>query len=194
MATNRRRPKWPMISTASLFAPAQALAGQGQGDGDDLQGFEGVISKRLPLSFTLTFADPVYEAGFLRYYAAFYYRYAQAALALGVVLIFLDFLADFVAFPGNPANAYRLSVCIPIVALGLALSFADFARQRWQTLMSALIVLIAVSLFVTLQAIDAENGMGLRSWVGVQTGLQGRLQARAGRGHHPRRPRRPLRS
>lgn len=96
-----------------------------------------------------------------------YYRYAQASLALGLALVFGDFLVDYLAFPDEAANIYRIELCLPILGAGVAGSFTGFARRHWQSVMAAFIVVCAFSLFWVLLVIDREGGMGLKSWVGV---------------------------
>jgi HD-GYP domain-containing protein (c-di-GMP phosphodiesterase class II) len=124
-------------------------------------------SDALPLRPNLAFANASLERSFGHYYHAFYYRYAQASLALGIVLIAADFLVDHLAFHSERANIYRLQLCLPILGAGIAYSFSRFARRHWQTVMSGFIVLVACSLFWVLLVIDSQAGMGLRSWVGV---------------------------
>jgi len=121
----------------------------------------------LPLRPNLAFASASLEESFGLHYHASYYRYAQASLTLGIVLITADFLVDYLAFSSEPANIYRLQLCLPILGAGIAYSFSRFARRHWQTVMSGFIVLVACSLFWVLLVIDSQAGMGLRSWVGV---------------------------
>jgi HD-GYP domain-containing protein (c-di-GMP phosphodiesterase class II) len=120
----------------------------------------------LPLRPRLSFASAAYEDSFCRYYHGFYYRYAQASLAVGMALILGDYLVDRMAFD-EPANFYRIQLCLPLLGLGLAYSFTDTARQHWQSVMSLFIVAVACSLFWVLAVIDREGGMGLKSWVGI---------------------------
>ena len=124
-------------------------------------------SEALPLRPNLAFTSPSLEQRFGMHYHASYFRYAQASLALGIVLIAADFLVDHLAFRSEPANIYRLQLCLPILGAGIAYSFSRFARRYWQTVMSGFIVLVACSLFWVLIVIDSQGGMGLRSWVGV---------------------------
>jgi response regulator RpfG family c-di-GMP phosphodiesterase len=121
----------------------------------------------LPLRPKLAFAGAAYEQDFIQYYHAFYYRYAQASLAVGMMLIFGDFLVDHLAFQNPPANLYRLQFCLPILAIGFAYSFTPFARRHWQSVMSGFIAAVSCSLFWVLLEIDSHGGMGLRSWVGI---------------------------
>lgn len=120
----------------------------------------------LPLRPKLSFASAAYEDGFCRYYHGFYYRYAQASLAVGMVLILGDYLVDRLAFDA-PANFDRIRLCLPLLGLGLAYSFTDTARRHWQSVMSSFIVAVACSLFWVLSIIDHQGGMGLKSWVGI---------------------------
>jgi HD-GYP domain-containing protein (c-di-GMP phosphodiesterase class II) len=115
----------------------------------------------------LVFDDPDYERDFVHYYNDFYYRYAQVSLAVGMLLVFADFLVDVLAAKGTPANFDRLQLCVPLLGLGIAGSFADYARRHWQPAMSGLITLVAGSMFWVLLAIDSQGGMGLTSWVGI---------------------------
>jgi len=124
-------------------------------------------SDTLPLRPMLSFSDMPYERNFAHYYHDFYYRYAQASLALGFLLILSDYLVDFLAFHHEFANIYRLELCLPILAIGIAFSFTQSARRHWQTVMSGFIVVVSGSLFCVLLVIDARGGMGLRSWVGI---------------------------
>src|SRR6476660_5179218 len=75
----------------------------------------------LPLRPKLSFASADYEEKFCRYYHGFYYRYAQASLAVGMGLILGDYLVDRMAFNG-PANFYRVQLCLPLLGSGLAIS------------------------------------------------------------------------
>jgi HD-GYP domain-containing protein (c-di-GMP phosphodiesterase class II) len=124
-------------------------------------------SDTLPLRPKLSFTDAAYEQTFGRYYHDFYYRYAQASLAVGMILILADYLADYLAFDDEPANIYRLQLCLPLLGIGIAYSFAPYARQHWQSVMSGFIVVVSCSLFWILLVVDADGGAGLRSWVGI---------------------------
>src|ERR1700677_1730070 len=115
----------------------------------------------------LAFASASLEQSFGLHYHASYYRYAQASLTLGLLLIAADFLVDHLAFRSEPANMYRLQLCLPILGAGISYSFSRIARLHWQTVMSGFIALVACSLFWVLMVIDSQGGMGLRSWVGV---------------------------
>ena len=121
----------------------------------------------LALRPILAFSGPEYERDFVLFYNNFYYRYAQASLAIGLVLIFADFFADFLFAPSSTANFYRLDVCLPLLATGICISFTPFARRHWQPIMAGFITLVAYSLFGVLLAIDYQGGMGLKSWVGI---------------------------
>jgi hypothetical protein len=121
----------------------------------------------VPLRPTLSFTDPAYEQRFVHYYNDFYYRYAQFSLVLGLGLVFGDFLVDLLAFPNDHANIYRIELCLPILAVGIAASFTGYARRHWQPVMAGFIVVVALSLFWVLMVIDSDGGMGLRSWVGI---------------------------
>ena len=124
-------------------------------------------SEAMRLRPMLAFEEPIFERAFLHHYNSFYYRYAQVSLALGVLLVFTDFLADTLFLPGESANIYRVEICLPVLLAGIAVSFTAFARRDWQPIMAAFIVLTAVSLFGVLVAIDNDGGMGLKSWVGI---------------------------
>lgn len=124
-------------------------------------------SDALPLRLNLAFANASFEQRFGQHYHAFYYRYAQASLALGILLIAADYLVDRLAFSGAHANIFRLQLCLPILGAGIVYSFSRFARRHWQAVMSGFILLVACSLFWVLLVIDSQAGMGLKSWVGV---------------------------
>jgi HD-GYP domain-containing protein (c-di-GMP phosphodiesterase class II) len=124
-------------------------------------------SDTLRLRPNLSFSGASYERDFVRHYHAFYYRYAQASLAVGIILILADFLVDHLAFESEPANIYRLQLCLPVLGVGIACSFTGYARRHWQSVMSGFIVLVSGCLFWVLLAIDSEGGMGLKSWVGM---------------------------
>jgi len=99
-------------------------------------------SDALPLRPNLAFASASLEQSFGLHYHASYYRYAQASLTLGIVLIAADFLVDHLAFSSERANIYRLLLCLPILGAGIAYSFSRFARRHWQAVMSGFIVLV----------------------------------------------------
>jgi hypothetical protein len=115
---------------------------------------------------TLSATSVSHEQAFARHYHAIYYRYAQASLALAVLLILCDFLADHLAFANERANLYRIQLCLPILLAGFAFSFSSYAKRHWQLVMSAIVVAAACSLFWVLAVIDSQGGMGLKSWVG----------------------------
>jgi signal transduction histidine kinase/ActR/RegA family two-component response regulator len=126
-----------------------------------------VPANPLPLRPMLRFRSAEQERRFVDYYVAFYFRYAQASLVLGLLLVFGDFLVDCVAHPGGSANGLRLELCLPVLGAGLAYSFMPDARKHWQPVMAGFIVVMAYLLFWTLLRIDGEGGAGLRTWVGI---------------------------
>ena len=123
----------------------------------------------LPLRLLLRFADALYERRFTQHYVAFYFRYAQVSLILGVVLVAGDYAVDRIAYPGvaNDANLMRLTLAVPVLLAALVYSLLPKARRHWQPVMAGFIVTVAVCLFAILVRIDEEGGAGLRSWVGV---------------------------
>jgi diguanylate cyclase (GGDEF)-like protein len=120
----------------------------------------------LPLRLLLHFADASYERRFLDHYVAFYFRFAQASLILGAVLVSGDFLVDLFAH-GGQANLLRLLLAVPVLLAGLAYSLLPNARRHWQPVMASFIVAVSICLFVILLRIDIEGGAGLKTWVGV---------------------------
>ncbi|MBB4197600.1 HD-GYP domain-containing protein (c-di-GMP phosphodiesterase class II) [Rhodoblastus sphagnicola] len=134
---------------------------------DTLRNADPSYFARLPLRLLLSFPDHDHEQRFRKFYNKFYYRYAQASLLVGAILIVGDFTADCLAFPSNAGNDLRLSVCLPILGAGLGFSFTQYARMRWQLVMAIFIALVGASLFAILLEIDRQGGMGLKSWVGI---------------------------
>jgi diguanylate cyclase (GGDEF)-like protein len=124
-------------------------------------------SLQLPLRLLLSFSELQAEQRFLQQYSQFYRRYAQASLLLGMLLIFGDWMLDHLAFAQVTANALRLALSLPILALGLLLSVTRLGKAHWQALMVAVIVSVGFSLYWTLLLIDLQGGSGLGSWVGV---------------------------
>ncbi len=121
----------------------------------------------LPLRLLLRFSDTACERRFIEHYVAFYFRYAQVSLLLGMLLIAGDYLVDRLAHTGGPANLLRLMVALPVLLVGLGYSLLPQARRHWQPVMASFIVTVAVCLIGILVRIDGEGGAGLRSWVGV---------------------------
>jgi diguanylate cyclase (GGDEF)-like protein len=121
----------------------------------------------LPLRLLLRFAEAGLERRFVAHYVAFYFRYAQMSLLLGMVLIGGDHLVDRIAQADVPANLLRLTGAVPLLLLGLGLSLLPGARRHWQALMSTVIASVALCLIAILVRIDNEGGVGLLSWVGV---------------------------
>jgi signal transduction histidine kinase/ActR/RegA family two-component response regulator len=115
----------------------------------------------------LSFTPALFERRFVEHYIETYYRYAQAALALGMLLVAGDFLVDLFAHPDLSANWLRLQVATPILAGGLACTFLPQARRHWQPMLAVFIVAVACCLFWILVRLDAEGGPGLSSWVGI---------------------------
>jgi signal transduction histidine kinase/DNA-binding response OmpR family regulator len=128
----------------------------------DAYGIDGIS-----LGFFPGFRDARLEKQFDAYYIDYYYRFAQASLGVGLLLIFGDYLVDRLAFPDAAANLLRLTVAVPILCAAIAYSFFSHAREHWQPVMGGMLVTLALSLFWILHGIDHEGGMGLRSWVGV---------------------------
>jgi len=121
----------------------------------------------MPLRLLLRFSDADYERRFFKHYVAFYFRYAQVSLLLGMVLIAGDYLVDRIAHTDVPANLLRLTTAVPGLLLGLGYSLLPKARSHWQPAMSSFVVAVALCLIGILVRIDDEGGAGLRSWVGV---------------------------
>lgn len=115
----------------------------------------------------LKFSATADEKRFIAHYVAFYFRFAQVSLVLSVLLVFGDFLVDYVAHPEVQANYLRLQLCLPVLAAGLGYSFLPSARRHWQPVMAGFIVVLAFCLFEILLLIDRQGGAGLRTWVGV---------------------------
>ncbi len=133
------------------------------GIGDhDAFGIDGIALGLFP-----RFKDARLERQFEVYYIDYYYRFAQASLCIGLLLIFGDFLVDRLAFPGAATNLLRITVAMPILGAAIAYSFFSHAREHWQPVMGGVLVTLALSLFWILYGVDREGGMGLRSWVGV---------------------------
>jgi signal transduction histidine kinase/CheY-like chemotaxis protein/HPt (histidine-containing phosphotransfer) domain-containing protein len=121
----------------------------------------------LPLRLLLRFSDAGIERRFVEQYVAFYFRYAQASLVLGLLLVIGDYLVDHFAHSGGQANLLRLTIGVPVLAPALVYSALPTARRHWQPVMAGFIVALAVCLFWILLRIDAEGGAGLKTWVGV---------------------------
>jgi diguanylate cyclase (GGDEF)-like protein len=136
-----------------------------KGDAGGAQDTGAVVA--LPLQLLLRFSDPAYELRFVKYYVAFYFRYAQASLLLGVVLIAGDYLIDTIAHTSSPANLLRLTMAVPVLLAGLGYSMLPKARRHWQPVMASFIATVALCLIVILVRLDNEGGAGLQSWVGV---------------------------
>jgi diguanylate cyclase (GGDEF)-like protein len=121
----------------------------------------------LPMRLLLRFSDAAYELRFINHYVAFYFRYAQVSLVLGVVLIAGDYLVDLIAQSNGPANILRLTAAVPVLLVGLGYSMLPKARRHWQPVMASFIVTVALCLIGILVRMDDEGGAGLKSWVGV---------------------------
>ncbi len=134
---------------------------------DDSLGNAPEPAPALPLRLMLSFTPPGFEARFGAHYLSFYYRYAQAALLLGLMLVVGDFAVDWLAAPEIAANWLRLQIAVPVLVGGLAYTFLPQARRHWQWVLGCFIVATSVCLFSILLRIDAEGGRGLNSWVGI---------------------------
>jgi signal transduction histidine kinase/DNA-binding NarL/FixJ family response regulator/HPt (histidine-containing phosphotransfer) domain-containing protein len=121
----------------------------------------------LPLRILLRFTSAPCERRFVDHYVAVYFRYAQASLVLGVLLVFGDYLVDYFAANDVRANLLRLELSLPVLAAGLIYSLTSAARRHWQPAMAGFIVVMAYSLFWILLLIDDEGGRGLKTWVGI---------------------------
>ena len=152
-------------SLSDLETSSAVFAQEFGASGERLQFASQVAS--LPLRILLSFRDQAYEQRFRKFYDEFYYRYAQASLIVGAILVMGDFIADALAFPENAGNNLRLTTCLPLIVAGFAFSFTKYARERWQLVMAVFIALVGVNIFAILLEIDRQGGMGLRSWVGI---------------------------
>lgn len=121
----------------------------------------------LPLRLLLRFSDAAFELRFVKHYVAFYFRYAQASLILGMLLIAADYAVDRIAQSNGPANQLRLTMAVPVLLAGLGYSLLPKARRHWQPVMASFIVTVALCLIAILVRIDNEGGAGLMSWVGA---------------------------
>lgn len=121
----------------------------------------------LPIRLLLRFSDADFEQRFNHHYMFYYFRFAQASLLLGIMLILGDYLVDRIGMGHSPGNGLRLSLAVPVLLLALAYSTLPKARRHWQSVMAAVIVTVSGCLFYALVRIDAEQGAGLTSWVGV---------------------------
>ncbi len=121
----------------------------------------------LPLRLLLRFSDAAFELRFVKHYVAFYFRYAQVSLLLGMALIAGDYLVDRLAHTDGPSNLLRLTTAVPVLLIGLGYSLLPKARKRWQPVMAGFIVAVALCLIGILVRIGDEGGAGLKSWVGV---------------------------
>jgi diguanylate cyclase (GGDEF)-like protein len=116
----------------------------------------------------LRFSDADYELRFVKHYLAFYFRYAQVSLLLGIVLIAGDYLVDaLIARTDGHANLLRLTMAVPVLLVGLGYSTLPKARRHWQPVMASFIVTVSLCLVAILVRIDDEGGAGLKTWVGV---------------------------
>jgi EAL domain-containing protein (putative c-di-GMP-specific phosphodiesterase class I) len=109
---------------------------------------------RLPLRLLLRFSDAAYERRFVEHYVAFYFRYSQLSLLLGVILIAGDYLVDHMVHTDGPANRLRLTLAVPVLLVGLGYSLLPMARRHWQPVMASLIVTVALCLIGILVRID----------------------------------------
>ena len=126
---------------------------------------DAVAADTLP--FRLSFSDAAYERRFIEQYVAFYFRYAQVSLLLGMGLIAGDYLVDRLTHIDGPANLLRLTTAVPVLFAGLVYSLLRKARRFWQPTMAGFIFIVALCLIAILVRLDDEGGSGLRTWVGI---------------------------
>ena len=100
----------------------------------------------LPLRLLLRFSDAAFELRFVNHYVAFYFRYAQVSLLLGVLLVAGDYLVDRIAHGSSAANLLRLTTAVPVLLAGLGYSLLPKARRHWQPVMASFIVTVALCL------------------------------------------------
>ncbi len=115
----------------------------------------------------LRFREARLEQDFQEYYASFYFRYVQVALALGGLLLLGDYLVDYLKYPQVGANHYRVLLCLPLLALTLAYTFTSHALRHWQSMMVVLMSVMALALCYVLLLIDEGGGNGLTSGIGL---------------------------
>ena len=79
-----------------------------------------VTGDALSLRVMLRFSPAQFESRFVDHYVAVYFRYAQASLVLGLLLVLGDFFVDYLTHPEVRANLLRLALCVPVLGAGLA--------------------------------------------------------------------------
>ncbi|HEV2130887.1 MAG TPA: adenylate/guanylate cyclase domain-containing protein, partial [Longimicrobiaceae bacterium] len=117
----------------------------------------------------LSFSDRTLESRFLETYNRTYVVQARLALALAVVLLFVDALVDTLAYPAESSlgNAIRLLAVAPFIALGILGSFAERVRRSFQVYTLVWGVIMAGILFGAMVVLERGGGQGLSSWVGL---------------------------
>ena len=117
----------------------------------------------------LRFEDAGLESRFVAYYNRTYIVQARFALALGILLVGFDALADTLAEPGRfyLGNQIRLFAVIPFLALGVVGSFTPFARRNFQIAVLVWGALAGIALLSAMTALEVESERGLSSWVGL---------------------------
>lgn len=123
------------------------------------------VSHRLALRFS----DRALESRFIEAYNRTYLVQARLALALGIVLLFLDALVDTLTYPAESSlgNAIRLLAIAPFLAVGILASFAKRVRQNFQGYALVWGAIMSAILFGAMVALERGGGQGLSSWVGL---------------------------
>ncbi|HEX6001251.1 MAG TPA: ATP-binding protein [Hyphomicrobiaceae bacterium] len=117
----------------------------------------------------LRFSDSNTEREFLKFFDAQFIVQFRAAMILGVVLIFIDALVDYIVAPveAMPGNEIRLFFVSPILLLLLAGSFTRLLRSHFQSFVCVVFSVVSIGLLYGVELIAETNAPIITPWVGI---------------------------
>jgi signal transduction histidine kinase/DNA-binding response OmpR family regulator len=120
-------------------------------------------------SLGLRFSDADTERDFLKFFDAQFIVQFRAAMILGIVLICIDALVDYLVAPveAMPGNIIRLFFVNSIFLALLAGSFTSFLRAHFQTCVCVVFSIGSIGLLYAVELIGETHAPIITTWVGI---------------------------
>jgi signal transduction histidine kinase/DNA-binding NarL/FixJ family response regulator len=117
----------------------------------------------------LRFSDADTERDFLQFFDSQFIAQFRAAMILGIVLICIDALVDYLVAPleAMPGNIIRLFFVVPIFLALLAGSFTSFLRAHFQTCVCVVFSIGSIGLLYGVELIGETHAPIITTWVGI---------------------------
>jgi signal transduction histidine kinase/CheY-like chemotaxis protein/HPt (histidine-containing phosphotransfer) domain-containing protein len=119
--------------------------------------------------FGLRFSHPEAEREFLKFYDSQFIRHSRAAMVLGIGLIFIDALVDYIAAPieSHAGNLIRVLFVNLLFTILLAGSYVDFLKKHFQSYVCVMFSFGSIGLLYSVELIANSNAPVISAWVGI---------------------------